>query len=78
MVGVAQLVEHWVVAPAVVGSNPITHPIRFKNRGLMDPLFFFERLAFDLGFGRRPSFAEIPQGLFNCPHGVTQLHRPIC
>ena len=27
MVGVAQLVEHWVVAPAVVGSNPITHPI---------------------------------------------------
>jgi hypothetical protein len=31
MVGVAQLVEHWVVAPAVVGSNPITHPIQ-KNR----------------------------------------------
>ena len=27
MVGVAQLVEHRVVAPAVVGSNPITHPI---------------------------------------------------
>ena len=27
MVGVAQLVEHRVVAPAAVGSNPITHPI---------------------------------------------------
>ena len=27
MVGVAQLVEHRVVASVVVGSNPITHPI---------------------------------------------------
>ena len=26
-VGVAQLVEHRVVAPVVVGSSPITHPI---------------------------------------------------
>ena len=26
MVGVAQLVEHLVVAQAVVGSSPITHP----------------------------------------------------
>jgi hypothetical protein len=31
MVGVAQLVEHRVVAPAVVGSNPITHPISTQN-----------------------------------------------
>jgi hypothetical protein len=28
LVGVAQLAEHWVVAPAVEGSNPFTHPIR--------------------------------------------------
>jgi hypothetical protein len=28
MVGVAQQVEHWVVAPAVAGSNPVTHPIK--------------------------------------------------
>ncbi len=27
MVGVAQLVEHQVVALGVVGSSPITHPI---------------------------------------------------
>ena len=27
MVGVAQLVEHWVVASVVVGSSPIIHPI---------------------------------------------------
>ncbi len=28
MVGVAQVVEHRVVAPVVVGSSPITHPIK--------------------------------------------------
>lgn len=28
MVGVAQLAEHRVVAPVVVGSSPITHPIK--------------------------------------------------
>ena len=27
MVGVAQLVEHGIVIPEVVGSNPIVHPI---------------------------------------------------
>jgi len=27
MVGVAQLAERWIVAPEVVGSSPITHPI---------------------------------------------------
>ena len=32
MVGVAQLVEHWVVASVVVGSSPIIHPIT-KSRG---------------------------------------------
>ena len=26
MVGVAQLVEHWIVAPDVEGSSPFTHP----------------------------------------------------
>ena len=30
MVGVAQVVEHRVVAPVVEGSNPFTHPI-FKR-----------------------------------------------
>ena len=40
MVGVAQLVEHWVVAPVVVGSSPITHPINFYNkRGSLAPSF---------------------------------------
>ena len=31
MVGVAQLVEHLVVAQVVVGSSPITHPIRNQD-----------------------------------------------
>ena len=26
-VGIAQRLEHWAVAPGVVGSNPTTHPI---------------------------------------------------
>ena len=29
MVGVAQLAEHWVVAPVGAGSNPVTHPRYF-------------------------------------------------
>ena len=40
LVGVAQLVEHWVVASVVVGSSPITHPINFHNkRGSLTPSF---------------------------------------
>ena len=30
MVGVAQLVEHQVVALDVAGSSPVTHPIFFE------------------------------------------------
>ncbi len=33
MVGVAQLVEHGIVIPEVVGSNPIVHP-KFLLDGL--------------------------------------------
>ncbi len=32
MVDVAQVVELWVVASAVAGSNPVIHPI-IKSRG---------------------------------------------
>ena len=31
VVSVAQLVEHWVVASVVVGSSPITHPIKILS-----------------------------------------------
>jgi hypothetical protein len=32
MVGVAQVVEHWTVAPVVGGSSPLTHPRRGNYR----------------------------------------------
>jgi hypothetical protein len=30
-VNVAQLVEHWVVAPAVAGSSPVVHPSTYAG-----------------------------------------------
>ena len=40
MVGVAQLVEHLVVAQVAVGSSPITHPINFKGLSVkLNPFF---------------------------------------
>ena len=33
MVGVAQLAEHRVVAPAVAGSSPVVHPSKFEGLG---------------------------------------------
>ena len=39
MVGVVQLAEHWIVVPGVVGSSPITHPI--KKRVANATLFFY-------------------------------------
>ena len=41
MVGVAQLVEHLVVAQVAVGSSPITHPIKQKRRVLPGHGVFF-------------------------------------
>ena len=38
MVGVAQLVEHRIVIPAVVGSSPIVHPIFLKSRAIVSAL----------------------------------------
>ena len=29
-VGVAQLVEHWIVVPVAAGSSPVTHPFRLR------------------------------------------------
>ena len=40
MVGVAQVVEHWVVAPVVVGSSPITHPTSLNGKGGKTPPLF--------------------------------------
>jgi hypothetical protein len=32
MAGVAQLVEHWIVAPVVAGSIPVARPILLQGR----------------------------------------------
>jgi hypothetical protein len=60
MVGVAQLVEHRVVAPVVVGSSPITHPTPKKSRDLKVAAFLFS--------GRHSNhFAPIPVGRNHVP-----------
>ena len=35
--GVAQSVEHWIVAPVVVGSSPIAHPIQHDQARCAGP-----------------------------------------
>ena len=37
MVGIAQLAEHRIVVPGVVGSSPITHPIQWLRAGASAP-----------------------------------------
>jgi hypothetical protein len=44
MVGVAQLVEHWLVVPVVAGSSPVVHPMVIKPA-----------IRMWLGFGRATS-----------------------
>ena len=46
MVGVAQLVEPWIVIPVVVGSSPIVHPIQHEKKRPETCRFFrFYRLG---------------------------------
>ena len=54
MVGVAQLVEHWVVAPVAEGSSPFTHPI---------PLFISAPVA---QLDRAPDFESVGRRFESC------------
>ena len=45
MVGVAQLVEYWIVAPVVAGSNPVAHPIFFAPVAQLDRVPDFESVG---------------------------------
>ena len=66
MVGVAQLVEHRIVAPVVVGSIPIAHPI---HNGPLAQLV--EQLTLNqLVEGSSPSR---PTNKFNCFHVNTDV-----
>ena len=52
MVGVAQVVEPQVVALVVVGSSPITHPIKYKMRAV-EPArirFIYKKLKISRNF----------------------------
>jgi hypothetical protein len=59
MVGVAQLVEHLVVAQVVVGSSPITHPTRHQRP--LQPIFAmaFQAYAPVAQLDRAPDFESV-------------------
>src|SRR5262245_39362235 len=46
-VGVAQLVEHWIVAPVVVGSNPIAHPPESMSCKSLLPAIYYPVVKID-------------------------------
>jgi hypothetical protein len=64
VVGVAQLVELWIVIPAVVGSNPIVHPtffakfdvIRFMGNIVLRASLDRVKLCGSGGIGRHAGF----------------------
>ena len=49
MAGVAQLVEHWIVAPVVAGSSPVARP-KFLNNA---PVVQLDRMPDFESVGRR-------------------------
>ena len=55
MVGIVQLAEHRIVVPGVVGSSPITHPI--KSQGI-DTIPWDFKLSVPCGTISTPSVRE--------------------
>ena len=70
MVGVAQLVEHLVVAQVVVGSSPITHPILKIKR----PLHNSYVMVFFLKWIERCLYSHIDQRLSYAGDYAIQLY----
>jgi hypothetical protein len=66
MVGVAQLVEHLVVAQVAVGSSPITHPI-----GIQRPLQPSVAAAFLFALG---IVADKPSGSVSIRYSAGAIH----
>ena len=48
VVNVAQVVEHWVVAPAVAGSSPVVHPLGIGGCGGMADAHDLGSCVFDV------------------------------
>ena len=66
MVGVAQLVEHQVVALVAVGSSPITHPTRHQRPlqpHLCNGLFAYAPVA---QLDRAPDFESVGRRFESC------------
>ena len=58
MVGVAQLVERWIVVPVAEGSNPSTHPIPNKSLTIFRPADTVVVLVVVLGQGAHTNGAR--------------------
>ena len=50
MVGVAQLVEHWIVAPVATGSSPVAHPIYSLSFSDLSKIYLYSFVWFYLNF----------------------------
>ncbi len=74
MVGVAQLVEHLVVAQDAVGSSPITHPIRINNRCRPLPASVLFSCAPVAQLDRAPDFESVGRGF----ESLRARHKPNC
>ena len=70
MVDVVQLAEHWIVVPGVVGSSPITHPIKNKDTKRYPCFLYF--------WGWVMGLEEGGLGAGNCGHlkriGTKNMH----
>ncbi len=67
MVGVAQLVEHQVVALRVVGSSPITHPIKPKGHcTILIAAMAFIACAPVAQLDRAPDFESVGRRFESC------------
>ena len=74
MVGVVQLAEHWIVVPGVVGSSPITHPI--KKRVALATLFFIWVFVGDGTRKPDPGKAGVSNSPVDCCLGRGRVHGP--
>ena len=67
MVGVAQLAEHQVVALRVVGSSPITHPIKIKGHcTILFAAMAFIAYAPVAQLDRAPDFESVGRRFESC------------
>lgn len=62
MVGIAQLVERWLVVPDVAGSSPVTHPIQTRSESKDSGLFCSPVAAWNTPMGYLVVFSGLSEG----------------